>query len=312
MPFLLFFYFIYYSKKIQEDFKNYWNNIKILKFNLFINAPLFITIFVSLAEVFNFISKQLLLIIATISLIIWIILVLAFTKNYKDKSSSLFYMFFLVVCNFIFYCLFILSLMEQNTTWKDLILLTALFFIYSSSSIFSFLKLNFSIIKPSFIITALITFLSIIPMAFSSNIVSLLKLGNYDLSSLSLKPNSSSKYQKNCDFTLLKDEIILKNVHILSNRGEEILLTCKSNPILAKKNDLVSEISDISSNAKNLTLNSNHTINIPSSCQTKNTIDKKVQLTNIRILKKRENDLVFECISQQFGIQSSSVNNSMY
>ncbi|PZT47740.1 hypothetical protein B6S12_07345 [Helicobacter valdiviensis] len=304
--------FIFYIKKIQENSKQYWSNKQILAFIMLINMPLLSTILVTLGDTFDIFSQWLLVIFCILLLIAFFIFAILFIKDYKDKSYSIIYILFLMACNLIFYFLFMLSLMGQNTTWIELALLTFLFFTYNAILILFPLQINFSFIKPSFIVTALITFLSIIPMAFSSNIISLLKLGNYDLSSLSLKPNSSSKYQKNCDFTLLKDEIILKNVHILSNRGEKILLTCKSNPVLAKKNDLVSEISDISSNAKNLTLNSNHTINIPSSCQTKNTIDKKVQLTNIRILKKRENDLVFECISQQFGVHSSSVNNSMY
>ncbi|MDA3967237.1 MULTISPECIES: Yip1 family protein [Helicobacter] len=308
----IFTFFIFYIKKIQENSKHYWSNKQILTFIALIETPLLLIIFVSLGDVFDIFPQWILVVLCVSLLIAFFVVAIFVIKNHKDKYSSLLYMFFLVVCNFIVYILLILSLIEPTDTWEDLMLLTALFFIYNFFFIFLPLKLNFSIINSPFIMTTFIATLLIILMLFSSNIISLLKLGNYNLSSISLKSDTPSNYQKNCYFILSKNEIILKNVHILSNRGEEILLACKSNPVLAKESDLFSKISNIPSNAKNLTLNSIHTINIPSICQTKNKINEKVQLTNIRILHKRDNDLVFECISPQFNIKSSDVNNSVY
>ncbi|MCW1332785.1 hypothetical protein OLP47_09115, partial [Campylobacter jejuni] len=185
-------------------------------------------------------------------------------------------------------------------------------FIYDFISIFVIMRLNFSTINFSFLVGMLGLTLLISTSSSSSNIVSILKLGNYDLKSLSISPNASSNYQKNCDFAILKDEIILKNVHILSSRGEKILLACKSKPVLAKKDDLNSAINKISNNTKKLILNLNHTIDIPSICQREKNNKGEIVLANIHILNKNENSIVFRCINSNIDIESNFVNNSIY
>ncbi|ECO7371293.1 hypothetical protein FXR79_07830 [Campylobacter coli] len=310
--FLFFISFIYFIKKIQEKSKRYWTKKEIFSFAVSVNIICLSLVFVAFADTFNIFPKWLLIVISTVFIFEFVIFLCFLVKNREDKITLIFYVILTAFLIFFFYFLFIFLSIDYNSTWQDFLFFTLLFFIYDFISIFVIMRLNFSTINFSFLAGILGLTLLISTSSSSSNIVSILKLGNYDLKSLSISPNASSNYQKNCDFAILKDEIILKNVHILSSRGEKILLACKSKPVLAKKDDLNSAINKISNNTKKLILNLNHTIDIPSICQREKNNKGEIVLANIHILNKNENSIVFRCINSNIDIESNFVNNSIY
>ncbi|HEH5121279.1 TPA: hypothetical protein SG786_001598, partial [Campylobacter coli] len=322
-------FFIYFIQKTQEESKRYWSKWDIIFFAISINiTPLYLALVVfinifewSLEEILAFVpfvdrfsislEWSLEEILALLCFFEFIIFIVIFAKNSKNKFNLIYYVLTTAFIIFFFYFLFIFLLIGYNSTWQDFLILNILFFIYDFILICIIIGLNFSIINPH-ILTIILVFILPILTFSSSNIVSILKLGNYDLKSLSISPNASSNYQKNCDFTVteLKDEIILKNVHILSNIGEKVLLACESGESSVNKNDLISEINKISNKTNELVLK-NGTSDIPSICNKKN--DKeKIILKNIRVLDKNENSVKYKCISSNIVIESNSVINSIY
>lgn len=83
---------------------------------MLINMSLLSTILITLGDIFDIFSQWLLVIFCILLLIAFFIFAILFIKDYKDKSYSIIYILFLMACNLIFYFLFMLSLMGQNTT----------------------------------------------------------------------------------------------------------------------------------------------------------------------------------------------------